>query len=1017
MSSSADDGPMDVVENEEEADPSPATHVPTASEMASLQRAVVSNPRDYGAHVSLIEAMRALGADTTATREAREAFAAAHPLSPQLWAEWIEDELKANKLGRAGVRMLYERAFEDYQCAPLWPAYLNLLEEMYDDGELSLEDLRAAFERALTAAGVHVVRAEAIWKKYRHFERDQFEESREESAAGEEEAGSGGGDVTAKELRTAEARLRRIYRRQLALPLIGNEEALSEYLDLFSGDDRGAAGGGGSTSAEAEARAVLEVYKKGQAALAQRLPFERDIAAMQEADEAAGCAAGGNDALAKAWELWRAYVEWEEKQKDEPARAHSLLERALAEGCCLLESAWVKLGDLVGLKLGNKGAEAKAMARAVRNLPWSHDLWCRHLRAAVAAGGASSATASAQAAQAAVEGRQLASAEGCIKVLLGVCEAARRAVVAAADAAPAGPAGLGAVAASVGKMRTAYARAEEFLLKNYPDWQEGWLAVTRHRSAVEDELVGEFDEPARGLESRARESWERLVRRFPTSAVPWMEYAMFERANSKDVAACRAIYAKAVPAVHDYPASVADAWLRLESEMGSLDDYNNARRKIAAAEAALGRSAGAAPAAKSNHANAATAAARSSNAGRERSGQKAQGERSRGRGRDTGKGDGGGGDGGGGSGGSRGGNANGGGGGKKMNGRERNENGEEQAGRLQKKARMEAAATEITPPPRSTRPPSTTVQSDGKGSGAPMQPLAATAAAAKADATSPGTGPAGAAQPHGGHEEEKMKEAECEGGGGNVLYLTNLSFAANEAAVRAVLQESGGVESITIPRKGGSAEGRSRGVAFVRMADEKAVERAIGHAQLGMQVCGRPITASKWTKPIPQSKPPKKAAAAPAGLAAVASGGAAAAASGNGSGGAPQWPVHPTTVFVTGLPEIATEEQLARVFGECGTVAVARVVLDKTSGRRKGTALVQFEDAAAVERALALAGSNQLGGTLGVMRSRFPAMKPVLGGGGVGGDGGHGGRGSGGEDSGDRDGRGEASGRAGGAGG
>lgn len=74
---------------------------------------------------------------TPATRPTHPAnvssFSERFPLSPELWQEWIDDRRAAGgEDALEDVLRLYERAFADYQCAKLWPGYLETLEESLD---------------------------------------------------------------------------------------------------------------------------------------------------------------------------------------------------------------------------------------------------------------------------------------------------------------------------------------------------------------------------------------------------------------------------------------------------------------------------------------------------------------------------------------------------------------------------------------------------------------------------------------------------------------------------------------------------------------------------------------------------------------------------------------------------------------------------------------------------------------------------------------------------------------------
>lgn len=49
-------------------------------------------------------------------------------------------------------------------------------------------------------------------------------------------------------------------------------------------------------------------------------------------------------------------------------------------------------------------------------------------------------------------------------------------------------------------------------------------------------------------------------------------------------------------------------------------------------------------------------------------------------------------------------------------------------------------------------------------------------------------------------------------------------------------------------------------------------------------------------------------------------------------------------LYVGGLPYAVTDEKLAELFKEHGTVASAKVIIDRDSGRSKGFGFVEFEN-------------------------------------------------------------------------
>ena len=99
-------------------------------------------------------------------------------------------------------------------------------------------------------------------------------------------------------------------------------------------------------------------------------------------------------------------------------------------------------------------------------------------------------------------------------------------------------------------------------------------------------------------------------------------------------------------------------------------------------------------------------------------------------------------------------------------------------------------------------------------------------------------------------------------------------------------------------------------------------------------------------------------------------------------------------LFVGGLPFSTTDEELAQIFGEHGTVTSAIVVKDRDTGRSKGFGFVEFEndeEGKAAEKAM---HNSDLGGrsiTVNEARPKEDRPRRDFGGGNGGGNGGGGG--------------------------
>ncbi len=103
-----------------------------------------------------------------------------------------------------------------------------------------------------------------------------------------------------------------------------------------------------------------------------------------------------------------------------------------------------------------------------------------------------------------------------------------------------------------------------------------------------------------------------------------------------------------------------------------------------------------------------------------------------------------------------------------------------------------------------------------------------------------------------------------------------------------------------------------------------------------------------------------------------------------------------TKLYVGNLPFTITEAELREVFGRHGAVQSVNVVTDRETGRPRGFAFVQFEDASGAEAAQrALDGSDLGGRTIRVNEAVDRGRGGPGGGGGPGGRGGPGGGGGG----------------------
>lgn len=169
---------------------------------------------------------------------------------------------------------------------------------------------------------------------------------------------------------------------------------------------------------------------------------------------------------------------------------------------------------------------------------------------------------------------------------------------------------------------------------------------------------------------------------------------------------------------------------------------------------------------------------------------------------------------------------------------------------------------------------------------------------------------------------------------GCLVYIGGLPFTYGEAEVRSAFAECGTIEQVHCMKFPDS--GKFRGIALVTFATAAAAEKA--KKWDGMEWEGR-FLVIKPGRALP--KEAKRAAPPVIG--------------GVRPDERPK-PVGSTTAYVGNLNFDTTVEELHAVFDGC-PIAGVRIATDKTTGRQKGFAHVEFEDADALERALKMNGT------------------------------------------------------------
>ncbi|KAI3863457.1 hypothetical protein MKX03_005922 [Papaver bracteatum] len=502
-------------------------------QLQTLEKELAENPSNYDAHVQYIKSLRKFG-DIEKMRKAREDMNALFPLTPSMWSEWAKDEASLTTGSEAydAIVKLYERGVNEYLSVSLWCDYLKYVEEhdpaVQDFSPEGLSKMRNLYERALTAAGLHVTEGKKIWEAYREFENNLITTHHEENIERQEEQ---------------ERRIRSLYQRQLSIPHADSESTLVSYTNWESLKQQQKT----SNSAELEAipSVVASAYKKAMEIYKARVYHEEQIS-KQDMSET------------EKLKNYMTYLKFEQSSGD-PSRVQILYERAVTD-FPLSSDLWLDYTCYLEQTLKVPKIVIGAYSRATRNCPWIGKLWVQYLLSL-------ERSHASELELATVYEQSLlcsfSSFEEYLELFLTRIDGLRRRFSLSGSAED-------SLGFSV--IRETFQRAVDYLSPNLKN-TNGLLHMYAYWARLEWEL-GKDLAAARGV-------WESLLKISGSTLEAWEGYVKME-IETGHIDAARSIYKRCYSKRFMGTGSedICHSWLRFEREFGTLDDYDHAVKKV-----------------------------------------------------------------------------------------------------------------------------------------------------------------------------------------------------------------------------------------------------------------------------------------------------------------------------------------------------------------------------------------------------------------------------------------------------
>ncbi|PSS19003.1 Squamous cell carcinoma antigen recognized by T-cells 3 like [Actinidia chinensis var. chinensis] len=502
-------------------------------QIQTLETELSQNPANYDSHVQFIRALRKHG-DIEKLRRAREAMSELFPLSPSMWQDWAKDEtsLSSGPESFPAIEKLYERGVFDYLSVSLWCDYLNFVQEhepsVRECSPAGVLKARNLFERALTAAGLHVTEGYKIWEAYKEFELAIFYVIDET-------------DVEAREKQVQ--RVRNIFHRQLSVPHSDLRSTLVAYKSWET--EQGIVPDANSSNLDGISSHIASAYQKALEMLDARVLFEERISRQGVSDM-------------ERLQEYMAYLKFEESCGD-PARVQILYERAVTE-FPISNDLWLDYTRYLDRTLKASSIVKDVYSRATKNCPWVGELWVRYLLS-LERGRASEKEMSSVFEKSIL--CTFSSYDEYLDIFLTRVDGLRRRISQAGEVED---------VLDYALIRETFQRASDYLSPHLKD-MDGLLRIHSYWAQLELSL-GKDLVAARGV-------WESLLKISGSMLDAWQGYIAME-IQMGNINEARSLYRRCYSKRFSGTGSedICHAWLRFEKEFGTLEDFDHAVQKV-----------------------------------------------------------------------------------------------------------------------------------------------------------------------------------------------------------------------------------------------------------------------------------------------------------------------------------------------------------------------------------------------------------------------------------------------------
>lgn len=532
--------------------------------MIQLEDSIASQPHDPSNYIKLIELLREECDEESSVKleNYRNTYCHLFCTSKEFWRDWITDKLCIKSITFNEIEEFFKFAIKIYPHIDIVSDLIDYVLDQYEKDRIVDQDVYRIFEYSIGICGIDYNDGGLIWKRYREFVTDEYNDLLKDEE----------NEIEEIDIYNSKENIIKVYLRQLSLPLKDNPQCLHELEILL-----------GKICVESDISLIKpelfqEKYSTSCAQSSKIIVYENLISKLT------GKNINGkvlfDEKLMDFYQIWKVYINYELNVNQNLIRAQRLYERAILENpeCVTL---WQEYVEFAAYTLQNWSLVECVTNRGLILYKSNFILWNLRLLSL------ENIYLSDQTSQnQSVNDNNVIKAidtalfsafetiEEYMSILLYSCDFRRRRLA----KLKLNPNNVNDINEGILSLRNCFENAKKYMIAYFPGYEEAYLKLIKYHIQCEETLIRDIiGTPPKaeysGLYINEKDIisiWENVISIFPKSCYSWLEYILW--CKGKNDEHCRGLFSKATANVVDHTEIICREWIKFEQQYGNFND-------------------------------------------------------------------------------------------------------------------------------------------------------------------------------------------------------------------------------------------------------------------------------------------------------------------------------------------------------------------------------------------------------------------------------------------------------------